>query len=52
MENKFYRILFFLSILLIIISFDLAHNPPSGWQKQMLLIAFRSTKFSGLTCFF
>ncbi|MBK8552234.1 MAG: hypothetical protein IPL53_14695 [Ignavibacteria bacterium] len=36
MENKFYRILFFISILLIIISFDLAHNPPSGWQKQML----------------
>ncbi len=36
MENKLYRILFFTSVILIILSFNLQHNPPSGWQKQML----------------
>ncbi len=34
--NKLYRILFFTSVILIILSFNLQHNPPSGWQKQML----------------
>ncbi|MBK8552657.1 MAG: hypothetical protein IPL53_16935 [Ignavibacteria bacterium] len=49
MENKFYRILFFLSILLIIISFDLAHNPPGGWQKQMLPDSLSGLQIEGLT---
>lgn len=40
MENKFLNKLtsffFYVSILTLIISFNFAHNPPSGWQQQFL----------------
>jgi len=40
MENKFLNkvstLLFYISILLFIIAFNFAHNPPSGWYQQFL----------------
>jgi len=34
--DKFSSILFYFCILLFIISFDFAHNPPGGWYQQFL----------------
>ena len=36
MESKLFRILFFTSVILVILSFNLQHNPTSGWQKKQL----------------
>ena len=34
--NKFSSSIYFLSILIFIIAFNFAHNPPSGWYQQLL----------------
>jgi len=34
--NKLASIIFYLSILIFIIAFNFAHNPPSGWYQQFL----------------
>ncbi len=34
--NRFSNLLFYFSLLTFIISFNFAHNPPSGWYKQFL----------------
>jgi len=34
--NKFSTFLFYISILIFIIAFNFAHNPPSGWYQQFL----------------
>lgn len=35
-SNKLSSIVFYLSILIFIIGFNFAHNPPSGWYQQFL----------------
>ena len=35
-KNKISSIVFYFAILIFIISFNFAHNPPSGWYQQFL----------------